>query len=164
MADTYTLISSVTVGAGGAASIDFTSIPATYTDLILRISARTTNAAFYDSMDITFNNTSSGFSFRRLQGNGQVTSSGTTMGNALVGDTATTSTFGNQDIYITNYAGSNYKSFSMDSVGENNATGAIAILDAGLWSDTTAINRITLTCGGSFKQYSTAYLYGIKNS
>ena len=164
MADTYTLISSVTVGAGGAASIDFTSIPGTYTDLLLRISARTTNANFYDSMGISFNNTGTGVTFKRLQGNGQVTSSGTTMGNALVGDTATASTFGNQDIYITNYAGSNYKSFSMDSVGENNATGAIAILDAGLWSDTTAINRITITCGNSFKQYSTAYLYGIKNS
>ena len=41
MADTYTLISSVTVGAGGASSIDFTSIPATYTDLLVKFSLRT---------------------------------------------------------------------------------------------------------------------------
>ena len=40
MATTYTLISSVTVGSGGAASIEFTSIPSTYTDLVLKLSAR----------------------------------------------------------------------------------------------------------------------------
>ena len=40
MATTYTLISSVTVGSGGAASIEFTSIPADYTDLLLKVSMR----------------------------------------------------------------------------------------------------------------------------
>jgi hypothetical protein len=35
-----TLISSVTVGSGGAADIEFTSIPATYTDLLVKISIR----------------------------------------------------------------------------------------------------------------------------
>ena len=37
MANTYVLISSSTVGSGGAASIDFSSIPATYTDLVLKL-------------------------------------------------------------------------------------------------------------------------------
>jgi hypothetical protein len=40
MANTYTLISSVTVGSGGAANIEFTSIPQTYTDLLYKISGR----------------------------------------------------------------------------------------------------------------------------
>jgi hypothetical protein len=40
MANTYTLIaSSVTVGSGGAANIEFTSIPATYTDLVSALSS-----------------------------------------------------------------------------------------------------------------------------
>ena len=37
MANTYVAIATVTVGSGGAASIDFTSIPATYTDLVVKL-------------------------------------------------------------------------------------------------------------------------------
>ena len=40
MAVTHNLISTITVGSGGAASIDFTSIPQTYTDLLVKISLR----------------------------------------------------------------------------------------------------------------------------
>lgn len=40
MMATYIKIGSVEVGAGGASSIDFSSIPATYTDLVLKMSAR----------------------------------------------------------------------------------------------------------------------------
>jgi hypothetical protein len=40
MAATYKLIETVTVGSGGAANIEFTSIPQTYTDLKLVISGK----------------------------------------------------------------------------------------------------------------------------
>ena len=40
MAVTFTQIASVTVGSGGAASIDFTSIPSTYTDLCIKTSIK----------------------------------------------------------------------------------------------------------------------------
>jgi hypothetical protein len=64
---TYTLINSVTVGSGGAANIEFTSIPATYTDLNLLFTARVTgNYEIY----FTLNNSTSNFSVRRLQGAG----------------------------------------------------------------------------------------------
>ena len=53
MANTYTLISSVTVGSGGASSIDFTSIPATYTDLCLVWSGRSAGSDV--DTKITFN-------------------------------------------------------------------------------------------------------------
>jgi hypothetical protein len=78
--------------------------------------------------------------------------------------TATASTFGNIEYYIPNYTGSTYKSISMDSVAENNTTTAYAILEAGLWSDTSAINRINLTSenAANFVQHSTFHLYGIK--
>ena len=41
-----------------------------------------------------------------------------------------------------------------------------AWLYAGLWSDTSAISSITIDdfSGGGYAQYSTFYLYGIKNS
>ena len=168
MANTYTLISSVTVGAGGASSIDFTSIPATYTDLLVRSSLRTTTGGF-DAIAIKLNNSSASFTERELSGNGAGASSSSASNNyagVINGSTSTASTFSNTDTYIPNYAGSTNKSLSTDSVTENNATTSYARFEANLWSNTSAINQVTLTCAGgsNFAQHSTAYLYGIKNS
>ena len=171
MADTYTLISSVTVGAGGASSIDFTSIPSTYTDLVIRTSIRGSNAANYNFANITFNGSGSGYSARTLEGNGSAASSYLGSGSAItvvlgVGASSTTaSTFSNGDIYIPNYAGSTNKSISVDTVNESNVTAILADLHAGLWANTAAITSISLgAVSGTWQQYSTAYLYGIKNS
>jgi hypothetical protein len=171
MATTYTLISSVTVGAGGAATMAFTSIPADYTDLVLQVSARTDEAgANWSQSNITFNGSTSGYTNKYLLGTGSATSSGS-VGTAYVyggrgtGAGATASTFGNSFVYIPNYAGSNNKSVSTDEVTENNATAALAFLNAGLWSNSAAITSITITASGcNFVQYSTAYLYGISNA
>jgi len=166
MANTYTAIATVTVGSGGAASIDFSSIPATYTDLQLLVSIREETSASA-VVFMKFNNTTANRSERYLQGNGSTAVSGTTAVLQFIAcqPTDTANTFGNASIYIPNYAGSNYKSVSSDSVSENNATGAFSRLVAGLWSDTSAINQITITTDtGDVAQYSTATLYGIKNS
>jgi hypothetical protein len=171
MANTYIQIgSTVTVGAGGAASIDFSSIPSTYTDLLMVVSARGTanfagNGQYYD---IKINNSSANLTQRYVQGNGSAASSGTsssTTGNYMPPSDYTASTFSNNVIYFPNYAGSTNKSFTTDSVNENNATAAYQIMNAYLWSQTAAINQITLTAGGgNFAQYSTASLYGISKS
>jgi hypothetical protein len=77
----------------------------------------------------------------------------------------TASVFSSGEMCIPNYTGSSYKSFSTDSVQENNATLSRLVLVAGLWSDTAAVTSITLTAAaGLFVQYSSATLYGIKNS
>ena len=171
MADTYTLISSVTVGAGGASSIDFTSIPATYTDLLLVWSGRSDRSAAQDGQKLQFNGSTSSYSDRGLTGNGATASSGSNAttyiyGGIIPSATATASTFGNISYYIPNYAGSSNKSVSMDSVAENNNTTAYSILEAGLWSNSAAITSIKLSSenAANYVQYSTAYLYGIKNS
>ena len=168
MATTYTLISSVTVGSGGAATIGFTSIPATYTDLVVKLSARINRATVLDGVNISFNGSTSGFTGVYLEGSGSVASSGTVTRFIGVGtgDTATASTFGNLDLYIPNYTSSNNKCYSADSVTENNATTAYAYLIAGLWSNSAAITSISLSplIGTLFNQYSTAYLYGISNA
>ena len=174
MANTYTLISSSTVGAGGASSIDFTSIPSTYTDLLVKVSPRTDRTAFAtDYLKITFNGSTTGYSGRQLAGTGTSASSGTFSGigadqyaGEINAPTSTSSTFSNVEIYIPNYAGSTNKSYSVDSAMENNATSGYLTLDAGLWSNTSAITSIKLQpgVGTNFVQYSTAYLYGIKNS
>jgi hypothetical protein len=67
------------------------------------------------------------------------------------------------EIYFPNYASATNKSFSIDSVTENNATLANQFLTAGLWSNTAAITSITLlAASGNLAYYSTASLYGIK--
>ena len=171
MATTYTLISSVTVGSGGAASIDFTSIPSTYTDLQLVMSLRSAGTGVSTRYaSVSFNSNTSNYSYRRLYGNGS--SAGSDNGSlrligTIPGSTVTANTFASLQMYVPNYASSNNKSYSCDSVEENNATGAEADLIAGLWSNSAAITSIAITSDqGSFNlvQYSTAYLYGISNA
>ena len=175
MADTYTLISSVTVSAGGAASIDFTSIPATYTDLLVVLSGRG-DATVYNNL-LRFNNDSgSNYKWRNLyafsgsvysENDGAASPENTYIRFGYTNASSmTASSFGSAQAYIPNYAGSSYKSVSMDGVQESNAsTGVGAAFAAGLWNSTSAINRVTITPStGNFVQYSTAYLYGINNS
>ena len=170
MANTFELIASSTVGVTPVTSIDFTSISGSYTDLVLKLSLRnaTLNVTgggqvFY----VRFNSNTSSYSGRYLfgQGSGTPTSASDLY---VLGDPsdATASTFGSADVYIPNYAGSANKSYSADSVSENNATRADAILTAALWSNTAAITSINITpaVGGTIAQYSTAYLYGVKNA
>lgn len=166
---TYTLIASATVGASGSNTIDFTSIPSTYTDLLVRISTRADSGT--PGVILKFNGSGTSFTWRGLEGDGSAAASynGSSFGIVGVANsfTATANTFSNNDIYIPNYAGSTYKSVSADSVTENNATAAYADFYANLWSNTAAINQVTLVCGtgsGKFLQYSTAYLYGVKSS
>jgi hypothetical protein len=172
MATTYEAIATVTVGSGGAANIEFTSIPGTYTDLLLRISARSTRSGVdANELKITFNNNTSNYSERTLRGSGSaVTSSSFTsagIANVLTNaTTSTASTFGSTDYYIPNYASANNKSVSADGVSENNGTAAYATFDAGLWSNSAAISSVKIqdNDGNNLAQYSTATLYGIKNS
>jgi hypothetical protein len=168
---TFTKIASVTVGSGGSTLVQFTSIPSTYTDLQLLVSIRYgTNSNQTQSIGLYFNG--DGFpasaSGRVLNGNGSTTSSYTSSGfndAGIMNDTSTTAnTFSSHSIYIPNYAGSNFKSLSIDSVTENNATLARANTIAGLYSSTSAINAIKVDTGGTALQHSTFTLYGIKNS
>jgi hypothetical protein len=176
MATTYTLIDKATVGAGGATSVVFNSIPSTYTDLSIVISARTTaNPAVSQSIFMKMNNlTTSIYSQKALEGNGASASSFSQSGvdNAVRlaianGSSSTSSTFSSSSIYIPNYLSSNYKSISVDTVAETNATTQYMNLIAYLVSSTAAITDLTFTtetAAVSFAQYSTFHLYGIKNS
>lgn len=171
MAVTYKKIASVTVGSGGATAIEFTSIPATYTDLIMFLSVRlNVNDA---SMYMRFNGSTSGYSGRYLIGDGSSASSGSWSASAAdnfvyaVRSTYTASTFTNTLIYIPNYGSSNNKSYSTDQVTENNSTTSLQILTAGLWANSAAISSIKFFYTGTANdlvQYSTATLYGISKS
>lgn len=165
MPNTMTLIASSTVGAGGASTIVFSSIPATYTDLQCVYSIRSSESGAFGGLFITANIGTP--TSRSIVGTGAsiVNENLSYLEPYTVGSTATANTFGNGSFYIPNYAGSNYKSISVDNVSENNGTTAIAMLGAGLLSSTSAITSLTLAVGGStIQQYSTAYLYGVKNA
>ena len=169
---TFIKISTITVGSGGAASIDFTSIPATYTDLKVVLSTRATGTSV--SGWLYFNNDTAGSSYsdRTLEGSGTAASSGNRTGQARIvavplvpGTDRTANQFCSTDIYIPNYLSSNYKSVSIDSTEDNNTTDSYADLVAGLWANTSAITRVTINISATnFAQYSSATLYGIKSS
>lgn len=172
MANTYTLISSATVGSGGASSIEFTNIPQTFTDLILKVSGRSSSndSSFY----LRFNGSTTGYSKQDVLTYVDSPTSGTAASwgesnvsaislSALSVSNFTASTFNSTDIYIPNYTSSNNKSLSADIVTENNAVQNLLWLLGGIWTNSAAITQITLTPvnGATFVIHSTAYLYGI---
>ena len=173
MANTYTLISSQVL-TSGAATVTFSSIPQTYTDLVLKISLRN------DSVGVTFssllynlnNNYSSVYSRTYLMGSGAAASSARqsavaqiSLQNGYNGPSSTASTYGNLEIYIPSYTTSQNKPISNFNVVENNAATAYINVTAGLFSSTSPITQIIFApSGDNFVATSSFYLYGIKNS
>jgi hypothetical protein len=161
---TIKLIETKTLGTAQAA-IELTSIPQTYTDLILLLSLRNSFANFYSDTLLTINNQTS-TSTRILYGlSGSVGSYTATNGTNLFtpGATATANTFGNTQLYFTNYTSTGVKSISSDSVIENNSTDNIIAIGTGLIGNSTnPITSITLSLtSGNFVAASTVSLYGI---
>lgn len=160
---TFTQIgSAVTVGAGGATSITFSSIPSTYTDLVCLVSGRGTGVY----LNIYPNGSTSNLTGRYLYSSGSSPASGSLNPIMYLNESGqTANTFSSSQIYIPNYAGSTFKSISVESVQENNATGAQMIIHAGLWSSTAAITSLVLTVDqNAISQHTTAYLYGVSNA
>jgi hypothetical protein len=135
---TFEKIATIEVGSGGAASIDFTSIPSTFTDLCVKVSTRSSaigggGGGAWDFATIRFNSVGTGYTERFLYGQGggsPISGSASSADFWTVYSTATASTFGNTEIYIPNYAGSTNKSVSVDMVTETNAANAFAGLNA----------------------------------
>ena len=161
---TMTLIQTVTAVGATTLSLEFSSIPQTYTDLVLVASLRSSNDRF---LSLRFNSSTTGFTNKQLVGEGS-TINNQNRTDTFVGyisnyqDTA--ATFANTSIYVPNYAGSTNKTFLIDTVSENNATTAYQGIVAGLWSNTAAITSIQLfilASNGYMVADSSASLYGI---
>ena len=157
---TIQLVQTITVGAGGASSIEFTAIPSNADDIYLVLSGRSTNAD--SSISLRVNGSASNLYMLRLTGYGSSVDSGTStsqIGN-ISGSDYTSNTFGNTDLRVFKYASSDtYKTFSSNGVSENNATLAVQNAYAGRWLSTSAITSIGFW--GNFAQHSTASLYTI---
>ena len=167
MATTYTLIDSEVLSSS-AASVTFSSIPATYTDLVVRLSARDDNSDYNWEALLSFNSQTTNFSSTFVQGSGSSTNSGSMARYYGRSDSAnaTANTFSNGEIYIPNYAGTTNKPYSSFNVSEiNSATGNMVEAVAGLRSNTAAITSLTLSpYSGNFVSGSSFYLYGISNA
>jgi hypothetical protein len=170
MTTTMKLIAKNVLGSS-AASVTFSSIPATYDDLYLVVSGRTDRALVTDSAILEFNGASmTGSSTRYLFGDGASATSSSesnkVYGAQCTGANATASTFGNSECYIPNYTGSAKKSVSVTGVNENNATTAYIFAFASLWDNTAAITSIVLkpNVGPNFVSGSSFYLFGITKS
>jgi hypothetical protein len=160
------LIESKTLGTAQA-NIEFTSIPSTFTDLVVLVSARSTATAGAGGAycELRPNSSTSGITARGLRGLGSGTPASTSETILLIRinpSDYTASTFSNCSVYIPNYAGATNKSFSIDAVIENNATEGQQQILAGLWSNTAAISSFLLVPGsGNFAAGSMVSLYGI---
>jgi hypothetical protein len=159
------LVSTVTVGSGGAASIEFTGIAATGKDLLVLVSGR--DSAGNQTIFTTLNGdtTNANYSWRSLVGTGSAASSSngaSRYSGFFPASTYTANTFGNTAIYIANYTANTAKSISIDSVEENNATSSLQFIIAQRWTGTAAITSVAISVEGGISnlaQNSTASLY-----
>ena len=174
MPTTMKLIAKVSLGAD-AANIEFTSIPGTFTDLCILMSARSdrnSSPSMEDSLKIRINGDSaSNYTSRLLYGatNSNNVASASEATNyavcyvTMTSTANTASTFGNAAIYIPNYTGTTNKSFTVEGVSEQNGANAGIGVAACLWSSSSAITSVLLYPyhGSNLKSGSSAFLYGI---
>lgn len=160
MAATYEPIATTTLGSAQS-SYTFTSIPSTYTDLIIVANTKNT-ANSGDEVGIQFNSdTGSNYSRTRIYGNGSSAASdratNTNKGALAINDT---SNFSPIIANVQNYANSNtYKTV----VSRGNSGGYVSAY-VSLWRNTNAITSITLLpdSGTTFTSGCSFTLYGIK--
>jgi hypothetical protein len=162
--NTYTQIASTTLGSS-AASVTFSSIPSTYTDLVI-VSFAANTAVNANGMGIRFNSdTATNYSKTYLYGDGTsaVTGRGTNQTNISISNLPISSTgvFATTITNIQNYSNTTtYKTVLSRGGGAN--TGNLAIVYIGLWRSTSAISTIDLiNDSGNFITGSTFNLYGI---
>jgi hypothetical protein len=165
MANTYTKIAAITAN-GSTAAITFNSIPQTYTDLKVVVSARSTSTAL-DALGLFFNGNYASYTRTRVFGNGTSASSDRASYRDVGGYPGTNTTanvYASFDIYIPSYTSSTFKQVIVDGVSENNATLGYLNLTAYLLSSTAAITRLDIDASSSglaFANPSTFTLYGI---
>ena len=169
--NSYESIATVDVGAGGASTVTFSSIPSTYQHLQIRGIARDSAASSEGNVRLYFNadTSTSNYRFHSLIGNGASTSS-QDGGNQLplimttTGNTATANCFGAGVMDVLDYASTNKNKTTRTLTGwDTNGDGRI-MLRSGVWFSTSAVTSITLSTssGSNLAQYSSFALYGIK--
>ena len=164
-------IATTTVGTS-VSSVTFSSIPATYTHLQLRILCRGTNTNAEMQLGYRFNgDTGSNYTFHLLRANGTsafVDGAGSlTFCQATVryaAASAAAGMFGGGVSDILDYSNTNkYKTVRSIGGTDQNGSGQV-YYSSNLWMNTSAISSIDIfnADGNNIDQYSSLALYGIK--
>jgi hypothetical protein len=160
-----------TIGAGGATSVTFSSIPQTYTDLYILCSARTNRTGYNtDRITAKFNTVTTNTTYQEVQGGivfgtnaAKETNQGFGVGHSTTADAAA-SIFGISDCYIAGYSTANWKLGNENAANMNTDGNGFMYVSYSKWENSSAITSVELTSTNSWRQYSTFYLYGIKNT
>lgn len=160
---TYTPIATTTLGTNSA-SVTLSSIPSTYTDLVLicNLTANTTPL----NMGIRFNSdTSSLYSGTTMGGTGSSAAS-TRYSGTLFGEIyASTGTVSGNQIFIMNIMNYSNTTTFKTALTRFNSTSYGTEAQANLYRSTSAINSVTvLAQNDSYASGSTFTLYGVKSA
>jgi len=168
MANTYTLIETKELSTT-TASVEFSSIPQTYTDLMLKVSARSTEVDTFTSLRVYFNGVTTNQT--AVEGrviNTTIVSYSVAYAQAgyLAGGQTDANLHGSANIYVPNYTGATSKVSAGDVfLASNTAAQNVLVFSSRKWTVTDAVTSITVApANGSWVQYSNFYLYGIKNT
>jgi len=168
MPGSYESIATVTVGAGGAATITFSSIPQTYTHLQIRCFARSTGPTNGENTYIYFNNTSNstGYAWHVIRGDGSG-AGGVAAGGANarllanVGSSNATSVYSTMIIDVLDYTNTNKNKTVRNLYGfDSNGAGYVGF-NSTLVPQTAATTQIDIDLSYNFAQYSSFALYGV---
>ena len=160
MAATYTPIASITLGAA-AASVTFSSIPQTYTDLVLVQTSTNTGSGGTAGVEIQFNgDTGTNYSCTEILGNGSSASSTRLSSSTFINAGASSSANQTNSIYhIMNYANA---TTNKTLLCRANDPGSFLRLVVGLWRNTSAVSSIRVYHPTNiFAAGATFNLYGI---
>jgi hypothetical protein len=162
MPATYEPIATTTLGSA-AAVVTFSSITATYTDLIIVADFNYDTNGIYTKMTFNGDKTGTTYSFTYLTGDGSSATSGRYANTPEIGAAymATTSLRSAWIANIMNYSNTTTYKTAMNKTAIG--SGYVQV-DLGIWRNTAAITTIDLTCSGAGKYSvgSTFTLYGIK--
>lgn len=149
--------------------IVFSSIPQTFTDLVVLVSGRANpnEANGGVVIQLGFNGSYSDISAKWLAGTGSSVALGTdtTIYVMTSSNDSTGSTFGNTTIYIPSYRSLTAKSTSVEGISENNGVVSRQLLGSGLWNPSTqaAITSLSLRKLDGILTGTSVTLYGIKD-
>jgi len=161
MPATYEPIATQTVSGSSTGTVTFTSIPSTYTDIVVVINA----GYLSDSRDVTWtvnNDGGSNYSQTSLQGDGtSATSSRNTSLAKFYTNCLTHPNYGVGVIHLMNYANTTTYKTALSRAG---TTANVTQANIHLWRSTAAINRLDFfpNVSGNFLSGSTFTIYGIK--
>lgn len=162
----YDALASVTVGSGGASSINFAGIPTGYKHLQVRWTALT--SASYSDLAFRFNSDSgNNYTFHGIEGNGASVSGsnyGTSLNNTPIGIGGASSSIPAVGVMdLLDYANTNKYKTARSLFGTDSNGAGYIIMRSGLWLNTSSVSTITISVpSGTINQYSSFALYGVK--